>query len=308
MQHRLDNELRAWDEVLLARHQLFVARLLDRLERAAKCLEAELADKAGAAGGGEFLAGNQLVRIAAAESVGGEPFGRGAVGLDQQRRKRLRLVLIAETVDEVFRRKTVGGRGLVAEQVADGVIVLAVGQAPEVGMGSLLAVAGIFLLAIVQRGRQLIAGKLGQPLDPLAQNRFLFASGDDALPAGVRDAIGRLVQQQRLLGVLAVDEDDERPSEGFDAFGRGVLVGEMQPRGRRHAVGIVAGRAAGLLKHRKQARFERAGLREHRRDSEDGDKDGQEPHEDTYGKYAITFRAACTWCIRSAFRWLILIY
>ena len=112
------------------RHQRFVALLLRRLERPAERLEAELANEPRAARG-RRLARDQAARIAAAEGVARQLLGRGAVGLDQQRREILRLVLILEAVDEIFGRKLVGRRGLVAEQIANRVVVLAVRQPPQ---------------------------------------------------------------------------------------------------------------------------------------------------------------------------------
>src|SRR5690606_3222304 len=117
-------------------------------ERPAERFEAELAHEARAAGFGGLLAGQQPLRIAAAEGVSRQPLGGGAVGLDQQRRERLRLVLIAEAVDEIFRRKAVRRGGLVAEQVADCVVVLAMRQTPKLGGRNLAPVARRFFLAV----------------------------------------------------------------------------------------------------------------------------------------------------------------
>ena len=47
------------------------------------------------------------MRIAAAKRIARQPLGGRAVGLDQQRRKILRLRLIAESVDEILGRKLV---------------------------------------------------------------------------------------------------------------------------------------------------------------------------------------------------------
>ena len=56
----------------------------------------------------------------------GQPFCRGVVGLSQQRRNILRCNLILEAVNEIFLRKGIGGPSLVSEQIAHGVVVLAV--------------------------------------------------------------------------------------------------------------------------------------------------------------------------------------
>ena len=74
------------------------------------------------------------MRIAAAEGVARQLLGGRAIGFDQQRRKVLRLRLIPEAVDEVLGRELVRGRGLVAQQIANRVVVLAVRQPPQVGL------------------------------------------------------------------------------------------------------------------------------------------------------------------------------
>ena len=88
-----------------------------------------------------------------------------AVGLDQQRRKTLRLRLIPEAVDEILGRKLVRRAGLVAQQIANRVVVLAVRQPPQFGVRGLAAPAPRSSSSrYVQRGRKLVAGKLRQAL------------------------------------------------------------------------------------------------------------------------------------------------
>ena len=146
------------------------------------------------------------MRIAAAESVASQLLGRRAVGLDQQRRKALRLGLIAEAVDEIFGRELVRGPGLVAQQIANRVVVLAVRQPPQFGLRPRLPEPRSFLLAIFQRTGQFDAGKLRQFLNPRFQDDFVLTARLDPLSARVRDAVGRLVEQQRAVRLLAVDQ------------------------------------------------------------------------------------------------------
>ena len=61
------------------------------------------------------------------------------------------------------------------------------------------------LFAIAQRLREFVALHCGEAIDPGVQRRFFRTARLDALPAGVRDAIRRLFQQQRFGGRLRVD-------------------------------------------------------------------------------------------------------
>ena len=71
------------------------------------------------------------MRVAAAEGGAGQFLSGCAVGFSKERRDGLRLKLIAIAADEVFGRKLVGHAAVVAEEVADSVVVLGVGEAPE---------------------------------------------------------------------------------------------------------------------------------------------------------------------------------
>ena len=79
---------------------------------------------------------HERLRIAA-ECVGGEFLGGGAVSVLEQRREVLRRVLILEAVDEIFGRKLVGGKAAVAQQIAHRVVVLAVREAAQRDMRAL---------------------------------------------------------------------------------------------------------------------------------------------------------------------------
>ncbi len=60
-------------------------------------------------------------------------FLRRARGFFEQRRPVLRIVLIFEAADEILHWELIGGLGLVTQQVADCVVVLAVRQPAEHG-------------------------------------------------------------------------------------------------------------------------------------------------------------------------------
>ena len=70
-----------------------------------------------------------MAGIAAAEGIRRETLGRHAVSFDLNRRQGLRLVLVLEAVDEILGWKLIRRVGGILEQVADGVVVLLVGQA-----------------------------------------------------------------------------------------------------------------------------------------------------------------------------------
>ena len=93
--------------------------------------------------------------IAALQSRPCQPFGRPAVGLDQQRRETLPASLIPESVDEIFRRELIRRIRLVAQKIANRVVVLAVGQTAKLGFGPrCLSGAAGFLLAESSTQRQ----------------------------------------------------------------------------------------------------------------------------------------------------------
>ncbi|MGH9840226.1 MAG: hypothetical protein ACREEM_15700 [Blastocatellia bacterium] len=61
-----------------------------------------------------------------------------------------------------------------------------------------------------QRAGEFVARQLSQTLNPGLQNLFLFASLLDPLAACVRDAVGRLFEEQRFFGFVAINQLDER--------------------------------------------------------------------------------------------------
>ena len=76
------------------------------------------------------------MRIAIPEGISRQLFGGRAVSFREQWRQVLRVVLILETVDEILGRKLVGGSGLVAQQIANRVVVLAVRQPASTALGA----------------------------------------------------------------------------------------------------------------------------------------------------------------------------
>jgi hypothetical protein len=74
------------------------------------------------------LAWNQAVDVAGAEGVQRELLSRGAVRLREERRHALRTQLILEPVDEILGRKPIRRPAVIAEQIANGVVVLTVRQ------------------------------------------------------------------------------------------------------------------------------------------------------------------------------------
>ena len=94
--------------------------------------------------------------IASTEGVARQPLGGRAIGFDQQRRKTLGLGLVAKAVNKILGRKLVRRRGLVAQQIAHRVVVLAVCQAPQLRI-LCRAPTLAFQLPILQRRRQLDA-------------------------------------------------------------------------------------------------------------------------------------------------------
>ncbi len=169
MEHCLDDDLCALEEV--------AARLRFPLEegvvlrdflvgqRTAEGALPEAAQELRAAGSvarGRGRAGNQVVAVSAAEGVAGEFFGGGSVGFGEQRRHALSFGLVLEAVDVVLGRKVVRGARLVAEQVADRVVVLAVREPPHHAVNG----AGFVRQRRGQRGAAFLDGELGEPADP----------------------------------------------------------------------------------------------------------------------------------------------
>src|SRR5262249_20843858 len=147
---------------------------LGGLEWPPKSSQPETFDELCAATGliaGIVPARDQAAGVAAAEGVGGEPFGGQAVGLSQERRDRQRLILILEAVDKVLGRELAGWIGGVSKEVAYGPVVLAVGEAAQHGFLHETAAGGLFL-AVSKGGGQLRPGKSGEIGDPRFQSSF----------------------------------------------------------------------------------------------------------------------------------------
>jgi hypothetical protein len=86
-------------------------------------------------------------------------------------------------------------------------------------------------VAILQRGSDLGVGHRRKLLDPVLEDRFLWTPRFDALAPAVGSAPGRLVQKERLAGILPVHENDEVLAERLDPIGRGLRIGELQTGG-----------------------------------------------------------------------------
>ena len=109
--------------------------------------------------------------------------------------------------------------------------------------------AGSFFPLVPESRLQLRTGERGKIADPGLESRFLGAAPADALAAAVLDAVGRLQQENGVVGILFVHQFDQRLAERLNTSPRGVRVGKAQPGGRGDAFRIVAG-AASRLFHR----------------------------------------------------------
>ena len=167
------------------RHQASRNASALRIERPPKRLEPELANKSRPAGGGRF-AGNQPAEVAAPER-GAASFGGGAVGFDQQRRKALRLRLIAEAVDEIFGRKLVPAPVWSPSRSRTVWLNWLCVKPPQSAARSVLprpaASSSRYFLACAIVG----AGELRQLGNPRLQRGFVCAARLDALTAAMGD-------------------------------------------------------------------------------------------------------------------------
>ena len=129
---------------------------------------------------------------------------------------------------------------MISKEIANRVVVLAVRQAAKQ------------LTARRRRGgrREAVAGrrdgccrKRREMTHPLDERLLLEGPGLNADASGVALAIGRFVDQQRPGRIVTIHERGERDPERLDVVGRGIRVGEMQPRRRRHAIVAVAAAA-----------------------------------------------------------------
>ena len=249
LQHGLDNHSRALQELAgggrLRAKGGGVALKFVVAQRAAEGAAAEGANKLVAAfhirGSGGF-AGNQAVDVAGAESIQRKLLGRGAVGVDQQRRHALITRLVLETVDVILGREMRRGAAVIAEQIAHRVVVLAVRQAA--GQMTLHGRAR-GLTQLGSDGGQRLVGVRRQILDPLRENLLFVRAGLDPLATGMRNALGGLLQEQRMRDVGPVHQRGQRQPEHLDLILARVRVGEVHPRAGSDAAGGVADAAMG---------------------------------------------------------------
>ena len=251
LQHRLDEDAGAFEEVAgvprLSVEQRRVARDFSLVERSSKRARAERANEQIAAfhvvRAGRF-AWDQTVDVAGAEGVERQLLGGGAVRFGEERRHALRAQLVLESVDEVFRRKPIRRPAVVAQQIADGIVVLTMREPPET--------------LIVCRGRNCRrepfarrgdcrVGKLGEMTHPFDERLLLERARPDADASGVAHAIRRLVDQERLRWIRTIDQRRQGDAERLDVVGAGVRLRKMQSRRRRDAVvGMAAAALSGF--------------------------------------------------------------
>ena len=177
--------------------------------------------------------------VTASKGCQGEPLRRFAVGFRLQRRDPLSLHLVLEAVDEVLFGEAAGGLDLIAQQVAHGVVVLAVRQATH---GQRLQAALLGQRDLLARLAHLFVRKAGQVVDPAQQRLFFVTARLDPLAAGVFRAVRGLPQQQRSLGIPPIDQIDQLESERRDLGLAGVGRREIRvvsPRPRRCRCGTV---------------------------------------------------------------------
>ena len=124
------------------------------------------------------------MRIAAAKCRLRQALRRRAVAINLLRRKTfLPARLIAETVDEIFGWKLIRGVGLIAQQIAHRVVVLAVGQTPEFRVLRHFAATLVFQIFVFQCGCQFRARRASrQVIDPPGEQHFFRAAGPNPLP------------------------------------------------------------------------------------------------------------------------------
>lgn len=260
LEHRFNCELRTTVEVGSFPHQGFIALLLLKFERAAERFQAKFTNELGAAGDRGF-ARDEATRVAAAEGVAREFLGCRAVRFEEEWGEVLGLILILEAVDKIFRGELVGGGRLVAEQVADSVVVLVMGQPAERDFGSSVALAGGLFLAILESASEIVAREGGELADPSGEHAFIIAACGEAGAAGVGGSIGGFLEEERFGGLLAVDKYDEGLAKAFDLVGSCVGFRKQEAGDGSYAIRIVAGSASGLLEHLEGALGERLVLR-----------------------------------------------
>ena len=196
--------------------------------------------------GRRWLTGHEVVHITGAKRVEGDPFGRPAVGIFEHRRNALRPRLVLETANEIFRWKPIGGPAVVPNQIAHGIVVLTVRQTPEP------RVAGHGRLYDVQPragSDHLGVGYRRQMLHPGAKHLFFGRPRHDLHATNMALAIGRLVEQQRTVGIGAINQACERQAERLDLFCASGVGRKMKSCARCHSFVTVAAAAICLLQH-----------------------------------------------------------
>jgi hypothetical protein len=138
------------------------------------------------------LARDQMMRIAVSESILRQLLGSRAIGFFEQGRQILRIVLILEAADKVLGRKLVRGFGLVTQQVANGVVVLAVCQPPQ--NRSWAPLCGRTGFIVLQSSGEFVRGHCGEETYPSDQCRLFRTTRFDALAAGMGDASGGFLE------------------------------------------------------------------------------------------------------------------
>ena len=162
---------------------------------------------------------------------------RRRVVIGQDRRNTLSLILRLEAVDKIFDRELARGKCAVAQQIADGVIVLRMGQPPEHGLRS----RGPRIRASRhRRGRH-------QMIHPPPQRGFFWRSRLEARPAAMFHSHRRLGQQQRFFWLARIDQCPQPVAKALHFIGRRAFFREYQPRSGCHTIGLMAPRAIGLL-------------------------------------------------------------
>ncbi len=180
LEHRLDDHLRSTQEVAgplgFLLEQLAVDLHFAVGERTPESFEAEASYELGATdgiGGRGRLARDQILMIAASECATRQSLGRFAIGFGLERRNALCFALIPEAVNKIFFGESVGGTALVTEQVAHGVVVLAVRQPPD---RQRFHAALIGQLDAFLRGGELVVGQSSQVVDPTQQDLLFGAA------------------------------------------------------------------------------------------------------------------------------------
>jgi len=135
------------------------------------------------------IAGDKTTPVAS-KCVGGELFGGSAVGVLEQGRNDFGLVLVLESIHEIFGWELIGGEAAVVEQIADGVVVLAVGEASESDDRAGRAGSTGFFLAVAQSLRSFVTSHGGEMFNPGSQGSLFRSAWLDALSTSMGNSRG----------------------------------------------------------------------------------------------------------------------